>query len=65
MLENLDLTYDLSLLSHQQKQMQDKTNMLTSKAMKLGLQNKVMKANTPNDNPIKLELEPFQNQTGN
>ena len=61
-LEDLDFADDLALLSHQQQQMQDKTNRLASEAKKLGLKinkdkTKVLRANTPNEDPIQLEQE--------
>jgi len=56
-LEDLDFADDLALLSHQQ-QMQDKTSRLASEAKKINKdKTKVLRANTPNEDPIQLEQE--------
>ena len=59
-LDDLDFADDLALLSHTQKQMQDKTSTIAETSISVGLnihkrKSKVLKVNTSNPAPIILE----------
>ncbi|XP_063404182.1 uncharacterized protein LOC134687653 [Mytilus trossulus] len=58
-LEDLDFADDIALISSTQQQMQEKTTLLSSTSLKLGLKpneekTKVMKINTKSKQPIKI-----------
>ncbi|KAK2172900.1 hypothetical protein NP493_920g00000 [Ridgeia piscesae] len=64
-LEDLYFADDLALLSHSHQQMQEKTELLNTVSTQLGLninrrKTRIMKANTKNNNPITLKVEPLE-----
>ena len=64
-LDDLDFADDLAILSHNARQMQEKTNILVNTSYKVGLKinrskTKLMKINTNNDTPILLEGESLE-----
>ena len=64
-LDDLDFADDLALLSHTQKQMQEKTDDLAANSAQLGLiihtgKTKILKANTTNTNRVKLNGTPLE-----
>ena len=64
-LEDLDFADDLASLSHNHKQMQDKTTKLATTSLGTGLRinkekTKLMRINTPTTNPVNIDDRPIQ-----
>ena len=57
-MEDLDFADDLALLSHNHKQMQEKTEQLNTVSIQLGLN--IKRSKTKNNNPITLNGEPLE-----
>ena len=64
-LDDLDFADDISLLSHNHHQVQEKTTSVETTALQTGLRisikkTKVLRANTPNQTPVEIQGQPLE-----